>query len=462
MATRALSASTLAVLVAAGCATLEPERQLADVQRLAGERARGEVVWDANASARAEIDARVAQLLHSELTPESAVQVALLRNRSLQAALAELGIADAEVVQAGLLANPLLSAEVRFGISGSGTGAELGLVQAFMSILQIPLRKRVAAAHLEVTKLEVGGRIFALTADVRSAFYESQGAEQMLELRRTVLEAVELAADLARRQHDAGNISDLELANQRALFEEARLAVAEVEVEAFERREALTALLGLWGQEARWSAAPRLPALPPQDPAPRGLETLAVERRLDLAAARQETVAASADVALTRFFRLLPDTEVGASAEREADGGDWSLGPSLALPLPVFDQGQARLASARGRERQREAEFAALAVQIRSEVRLASARLDAARRRVAFYERVVLPLRQRILSNTQLEYNGMIVGVYQLLQAKRDEIDAGRGYVDSLRDYWVSRVDLERALGTELPPGDAAQKLHSH
>lgn len=450
MATRALATFALAALVATGCATLEPERQLADVQRLAGERARGEVVWDKNASARAEIDARVTQLLQGELTPESAVQVALFRNRSLQAVLAELGIGDAELVQAGLLANPLLSAEVRFGISGSGTGAELSLVQAFMSILQIPLRKRVAAAQLEVTKLEVGAAIFALTADVRSAFYESQGAEQMLELRRTVMEAAELAADLARRQHDAGNVTDLELANQRALFEEARLSVAEAEVEAFERREALTALLGLWGEEAHWSAAHRLPALPPQDPVARGLETLAVQRRLDLAAARQATVAASQTVALTRFFRLLPDAELGAAAEREADGGDWSLGPAFALPLPVFDQGQAQLAIARGREIQREDELAALAVQIRSEVRLASARLDAARRRVVFYERVVLPLRQRILSDTQLEYNGMIVGVYQLLQAKRDEIDAGRAFVDSLRDYWVSRVDLERALGTEL------------
>ena len=397
------------------------------------------------------VDASVRELLASDLTPESAIQVAFLRNRMLAAALAEVGIAQAEFVKAGLLPNPVLSAEVRFGIGAAGTGAELDLIQQLVSILQIPLRKRVAEAELEATKLAVGAAMFDLASEVKEAFFEAQAAEQTQGLRRSVAEGTALAADVARRQHEAGNITDLDLAVQRALHEEAKLALADAEIRALESREQLTALMGLWGEETRWSVIPRLAAVPVAEPPLAGLESLAVTRRLDLAAERQRTASASRSVALTRFYGLVPEATTGLHSEREIEGGLWSLGPSLDIPIPIFDQGQARVAIARGQLRRSEESFAALAVQIRSEVRSAWARLEAARSRAVYTERVVLPLRTQILDETQLEYNGMLVGVYQLLQAKRDEIEAGGASVEALRAYWVSRVQLERALGTSLP-----------
>lgn len=449
--TKGFIAAALLASLLSGCASLNPDPAFEDVKRSAAERvAAGEVLWERDDSARALIDARVAELLSRALTVESAVQVAFLRNRLLQAELAELGIAQAELVQAGLLQNPVLSADVRFGMGVSGTGADIGLVQEFLSILQIPLRKRVAAAELEVTKLEVGAEIFSLASEVKQAFFDAQGSEQMLELRRTVAEATAVAADIAQRQHDAGNITDLDLANERALYEEAKLGLADAEVELFQKRERLTRLLGLWGGEAQWTLSARLPALPDQDPKPEGLETLAVSNRLDLLAARQRIGVAATTVSLNRFYGLIPEGRAGVASERDLDGA-WSLGPSIELPIPLFDQRQAQVAIARGRQRQNEERFAELAVSIRSDVRRAWAELDASRSRATYYERVLLPLRRTILDQTQREYNGMLVGVYQLLQAKRDEVEAGRAYIESLRTYWESRVELERALGTELP-----------
>jgi cobalt-zinc-cadmium efflux system outer membrane protein len=446
MFTRGAVLST-AMFVLAGCATIDPSREIAEVRGALAERAVAAATEDPPADAA---DARVRELLARELTPESAVRVAFLRNRTFAAALADVGIAQAELAQAGLPPNPILSAEARFGIDDSGVGAEVDLMQDLVSALQIPLQKRVAEAELEATKLAASAALFELASEVREAFFEAQAAEQSLELRRSVAEAAGLGADVARRQHEAGNITDVGYAEQQALHEEAKLALAEAEVRALESRERLTSLMGLWGEETRWTIAPRLAALPAAEPPFAGLESLAVGRRLDLAEGRLRAVSAGRSVALTRFYGLVPEAETGLHSEREVEGG-WSVGPSLDIPIPLFDQGQARIAVARGLERRSEESFAALAVQIRSEVRTAWARLQAARSRALYYERVVLPLRSRILEGTLHEYNGMLVGVHQLLEAKRGEIEAGAGWVEALRSYWVSRVALERALGTALP-----------
>jgi cobalt-zinc-cadmium efflux system outer membrane protein len=456
------SALAAALLALAGCASLDPMRAFDDVKNLSSQRATGDVIWLSDAGASGAITARVTELLAKELTPESAVQIAFLRNRRMQAALAELGIAQAELVQAGLLPNPVLSADVRFGVGVSGTGADLGLVQEFLSVLQIPLKRRVARAELEATKLDIASALFELSASVRAAFFDAQGADQMLKLRRTVVETTGLAADVALRQHRAGNITDLDLANQRAFYEDAKLALADAEIDAVAKHERLTALLGLWGDEAAWSVAPRLPEVPADELSREGLESRAVATRLDLAAARQRIGVSAASVAFTRFYGLIPEASAGVVSEREVESGDWSVGPSIEIPIPILDQRQARLAIARARQQQSEESFAALAVEIRSDVRRAWTELDAARSRATYYERVLLPLRRRILQETQREYNAMLVGVYQLLQTKRDEVEAGRAYVDAIRGYWLSRVALERALGTELalgPPSSAGAPI---
>ena len=445
----------MAIVVAGGCATVDARSDLEAVRALVEERSQSEVAWSAEESARATADARVGELLGGDLTTEKAVQVAFLRNRTLQTLLAEVGIAQAEWVQAGRAPNPVLSADMRFGLDASGTGADLGVVQEFLSVLQLPLRKRVAQAELEATKLGIGSALFELATQVRAAFFEAQGAEQMLELRQRVSESVALAADVSRRQHEAGNITDLERANQEALVQEAKLALAEAELAAVEQREALTALLGLWGGETRWQVGRRLPGLPQEELAREGLESVAVERRLDLAAARQRVVAAASSPGLRRLWGFLPEAG-GVASEREVEGGLWSMGPSLEFAVPLFDQRQAERAVAQARRRQSEADFARMAVQIRSDVRRGWARLEAARNRALYYERVALPLRADIVEQTQREYNGMLVGVYELLQAKRHQIEAGGAYVEALRDYWVARVELERALGTELPPAGGA------
>jgi len=216
---------------------------------------------------------------------------------------------------------------------------------------------------------------------------------------------------------------------------------------------------------------PQLPPLPPDDGPSAGLESRAVAQRLDLAAARLAGDADRAQYRLGRFYGLIPAAAVGPHAERELDG-PWSVGPTAELPIPLFGQEQAELAGLDAHIRGDDERFAALAVRIRADVRRARVRLAAARARAEHYRATVIPLQTRVLAETQREYNAMLTGVFQLLQAKRDEIDAGRRYVEALTDYWLSRTELERSLGGDLgfaatptppeEPAAAAPTAHVH
>jgi cobalt-zinc-cadmium efflux system outer membrane protein len=136
------------------------------------------------------------------------------------------------------------------------------------------------------------------------------------------------------------------------------------------------------------------------------------------------------------------------SAERQAE---WAVGPLVELELPLFYQNQGEAQAAVSEMRRQKSLFDALALRVRAGARATAARLSAIRRNAAHYRDTVLPLRARILEASQLEYNAMNIGVFQLLEAKRAQVQAGSASVETLRDYWLSRADAEQLLAGRLP-----------
>lgn len=473
MGTRAL-APLLVALALAGCAAVNPRAPFGGVKELVSARGALAVSWPESPEAASEVDRTVAELLSQELSAQAAVRLALVNNRNLQALYQELGVAQAELVQAGLLPNPVVNANVRFGLGPSGTGTEMGLVQDLIAVLQIPLRKRVAAANLERAKAEVANAVIDLALETKERFFTLQGELQSLELRKTVAAATALSRAIAERQHAAGNISDLDLRTEQALDEEAKVELAVSEAATLQGREELNGLLGLWGPQTAWSMGTRLPRIPQGDVPAKGLESLAVSQRLDLVVARTQGLSQLAQLRLNRFYGLIPFASAGVAAEREVDGG-WSVGPAIDVPIPLFDQSQAIIAAGAARVRASNERFAALAVEIRAQVRRAWTRLEAARQRSIYYERVLLPLQTELVEQAQRQYNGMQIGPIQLVQAKRDQIETGRRYIETLTEYWLARTELERAVGGELslapdtappapPPSEPSdgKQMHEH
>ena len=383
-------------------------------------------------------------LLRGELTEDRAVRVALLNNHSLQATLDDIGVSRADLRQALLPRNPSIEGEIRFGGAGHHPG-EIVAMQDLTSILLIPLRRSAASSALRQRALEAAHAALGLVAETRTAFFRLQAAGQIHELWRTTGDAAQTSADLARRQREAGNITQLDLENEQALYEQARIELAHSDAEISGLREALHRLMAVWGEQTGWTIAPHLPAAPDSDAFPTPLEALAIVQGADLAAAEAEIHAADRSASLARFAQF-PELRAGMHFEREPEGSR-SSGPTLELAIPLFDRGQASVDRARAQRRQAQNRRAALAVEIRSEVRVARDRVVATHALMNYYREGVLPRRRRIVQQTQLEFNGMLIGVYQLLQARQSEVSAEREYLEAQRDYWIARTELDRALG---------------
>jgi outer membrane protein, heavy metal efflux system len=435
----------------AGCASTSPRQTFRDAAALVEARTGRKVVWDQAGADDAAVAGKLRDLLSRDLTVETAVQVALLNNKTLQATYEDLSVAQADLVQAGLLQNPVFSGSLAFPVAGAvSTGMGISVSQDFMSVFLLAARKRVAEAELRAATMRVGNAVLRMAFDVESAFYDLAGAAQVAAMHRTILDAEDAAVDLSRRQREAGNISDLDLANQQALDEQVRTNVVRSEADVVTARENLTRLLGLWGTASEYRVRAPLPELPAVEVDLEHLESMALSRRLDLAAAREEARAASRALAMARNYRFLGVTSAGAAVERSPEAYTVA-GPSVSLELPIFDQKQAVIARLEARLRAALARETALAVDVRSEVRLAASRVIANRAVVDRYANVVVPLRQRVVALSQQQFDAMLLGAYQLLQAKQSEVNAYREFIDALRDYWVARADLERASGGIVP-----------
>jgi cobalt-zinc-cadmium efflux system outer membrane protein len=250
--------------------------------------------------------------------------------------------------------------------------------------------------------------------------------------------------------HEAGNITDRQLALEQAQHEQAKLELAAGEAIAADAREQLNALMGLWGAQTAWVAETHLPDLPDEETGLREIERLALASSLDLAAARFEIEGLGERLGLERTFGLVPELEAGVTAEREHDG-EWGVGPAVSLPIPLFNQGEPAVAAARARLEAARQEYFARAVEIRAAARAARLRVLNARQRAIYYRDVMLPLRQQIVEETQLEYNAMLIGAFELLLAKQEQIEAGAQYIESLRDYWIASARLDQILAGRAP-----------
>jgi cobalt-zinc-cadmium efflux system outer membrane protein len=438
-----------------------------NVQSSVNDRIGKRVEWRKDAEADAEISQTVRALLGGTMTADRAVQVALLNNRDLQATFEEIGIANADLTQAGLLKNPVFDASARFpDRPPSASNLEFSVVQDFLDLLIIPLRKRVAAAELARAELRVGDEVLKLAAEVKTAFYTLQ-AKQMLfgrlgELGNTYGSALELSL----RQHEAGNISDLELANQQSTYSQAKLDAAQVAAEMRSDRERLNRLLGVWGAQTQWRIADELPGINGRDFPTDRLESLAVAQRLDLATSKAEVGAVVQSLGLTKTYRYVGAIEFGVDTESETDR-QRVTGPTLKLELPIFNQGQARIARLEAQLRQAERRLEARAIHIRSEVREARDRFLAKKDLATYYRDELLPERKQVLGLTLTNYNAMLKSPYDLLLARQNELAAERGYIDALRDYWIARADLERAVGGRLinrkiKMQDQSKEIRSH
>jgi cobalt-zinc-cadmium efflux system outer membrane protein len=436
-------------LAIAGCASTNPKAAFNDVDKTVNSRTGQSVQWRSDSSSN-QITMTIEPLLKTNLTAPAAVTIALLNNRSLQAEFEEIGISQADVAQASRLQNIEIAGSWRFpNRPPSAADIEYSAAGNLLDLLTLPAKKKIAARNLEQTKLKVADKVLQLASDVQTAFYDLQAQRELGKRLNTIIEVNDAQADLAQRQFDAGNINELELHNQQAPSIQSHLDLMKAKAELQAGREHLNRLLGLSGEQINWQIADKLPSLPEKELPLENLESLAVSQRLDLAASRSQAEAIAAALRLKKKTRFIPGVKLGVDTERSPDG-QRVTGPTLDLELPIFDQGQPAVAKLTAEFQQAKDNYAAQEINVRSEVREARGALLAAREAVEFGQKNLLPLRQKILGETLLHYNAMQKNSYDLLAAKEREQMAEQSGIAALRDYWLARVELERAVGGRL------------
>lgn len=436
------------------CASTSPAGPRGELGELVEQRAgvHDAIPAEQDEESRAKVRERVKALLAEPLTAERAVQVALLNNRMLQATIEELGVAQAELVQAGLLENPVIAGDLVFSTKGYGLGGGLSLSQSLLSVFLIPAKRRVAKARLRHAIVTVGQSTLELVRDVKVAVVDVQAAMAMRDVHVRIVQAAEVADALSQRQLEEENLPELDRIVHATALDEARLELADAELEVTAAREELSRLLGVWGKDARWTLAGGLPELPAADPELGTLEAVAVRERLDLSAARFEVESLERAVQLRRRG-IVPDIEVGVESRNEVgtdEGHEWVIGPSLAIELPIFDPGHADLAGMRAELRRAQHELQHQAVVARSEVRLHRAELESARNKAVYVKEQALPRQEQISALALQRYNAMLIGTYDLLEIRTEGIEVEEHAVAAVRDYWAARAELELAAGGRL------------
>ena len=450
-----ISALLVIISLLTGCAIQVPrDGDFETVKQIVEDRIDHDVYWYQGGEEDERVREVLDNLLAQPLTITSAVQIALLNNLDLQSEYENLGIAQADLVQAGLLSNPVLFGSVRFPKGGDGgNNIEFGIAKEFLEILLRPARERVAAVEFEKTRLRVVDAVLELAARVQSAYYQVQATQQLVELQKLNTEAADTSYELARKFDDAGNMRPRILAHERSAAAAMTASLLRANADLQSARDRLNVYLGIAGVGSDWVLAEQLPELPGQDPDRKSAIALALEQRLDLAVAEKQIEQLTESLTMTRDFRFIGGAEFGVSTERDPDGGRVT-GPDFSVELPLFDQRQAKIARLESLLAQSRSRCEALRTGIRNEVQSAHNRVIAARTLSEYYRDELLPALEQVVEYTQQEQNYMLVDVFELLTVRRQQVEARKNYIEALADYWISRAELSRATGAGMPAID--------
>jgi outer membrane protein TolC len=427
----------------AGCTTLSPDLGFAPVAQTAQERLGKTLLWARSEAEQASIDERVAALLAKPLTLDDAVQLALFNNRALQASFHELGIGQAELVQATRLPNPGVSFSRL--TRGHEVEFERGLHVSLARLLTMRLTGELEARRFAQTQQAVALNVLTLALETRKAWVHAVAAEEGVRYMQQVSQAAQASAELARRMEQVGNFNKLQRAREQGFYADAALALAQAEQAQRASRERLVRALGLWGTQLAFKLPERLPELPAQPLALPDIEALALAQRLDVLGAKAAVAQTAQQLGLTRRTRFINVLELGA-ARNSSNEAPVQRGWEISVELPLFDWGEARVARAEHVYMQAVHRTASTAIHARSEVREAYTAYRSALDIARHHRDEIVPLRKRIAEENLLRYNGMLIGVFELLADARVQIASVNAAIQAQRDFWLAQADLDMAM----------------
>jgi len=437
-----------AALGLSGCATYNVNQGLDRVNRDANGFTQSELNLAQNKEERDKRLAATNQLLAKPVGQKEAVQLLLANSPAFQVLLTQNWAEAASAAQSGRISNPTFA----FESVVTGSEAELNRFFSFglLDLITLPQRSAIANYRVEQAQIRLTAEVVDQVTRVRQAWVRTVAAEQSYKYAGQVLASAEASAELARRMELVGNFNKLTRARHQAFYADAATQLAAAKQFSVSRKEELVRLLGFDEAQAKQLVLPeRLPNLPKQPMSPEDVAKQVSQERLDVQQAKAAFNAAAKAQGLNRVTSLT-DIELSVRRGSVSDSNTSSYsarsGYEVGVKLPIFDWG----------DLQRDAMNAQTLVaanQLEATIRSAgsSLRENYAAYRTAYdiskhYRDEVIPLRKVISEENVLRYNGMIIGVFELLADSRDQIGAVISAIAAEQQFWLADAALQATL----------------
>ncbi len=439
--------ASVVLLGLSGCAPFSSDAGMSVVSDITGSAIRKDVAFVRSAEDAARADGTVRRLMSRPLTVDAAVQVALLNNKGLQAAYNELALAETDLVQQSLPPNPTFSVSSIAGDAASEV--ERRVVGDILALATLPFRSDIARNRFREAQLRAALETLRLAAEVRRAYYRAIAANELVGLLTDAASTAEAAARLAKKLGETGSINKLDNAREQVFYAETTADLAAARQEAASSRERLLRLMGVSDGDLGLKLPSHLPPLPPQPRALPGIEVDAVEHRLDLQIARMELDALAKSLDLTEATRFVTVLDVAGISRttKEPETPQFSeRGFDIQFQIPVFDGGEVRVRQAAETYNRAFNRLAEMAVNVRSEARDAYRVYRSSYDIASRYQRDVLPLRQTIMEEMQLQFSSMQVDIFALVTEARQRVASLRAAIEAKRAFWIAQSELSTAV----------------
>lgn len=464
----ACMAALLSSLALSGCATFSPDGGMTVVANVAGETINKDVMSIRTAEDAEWVRGAVQNLLRRPLTVDTAVQIALLNNRGLQASYNELALAEADLVEQSLPPNPTFAISRIAG--NGGFEIERQVVGDILALATLPFRSEIARQRFQKAQLRAAEETLRLAAEVRRTYFRAVAANELVGLLTDAKSTAESTAQLALRLGQTGSLNKLDQAREQVFYAETTADLATLRQHATTLRERLIRQLGLWDGGLGFRLPQKLPTLPRRPSSLPGIEVDAVAHRIDLQIARIELAALARSLKLTeatRFVTLLDVAGIDKKTQEPEGASFRERGFDIAFQVPIFDGGEVRVRQAVETYNQAFNRLTEKAVNVRSEARDAFRVYRSTYDIAGHYQREVLPLREIISDEMKLRFSSMQIDVFALLTEARQRIAALRAAIEARRDFWLAQAELQTAVNgggrpetqQEARPSTTAQAL---
>lgn len=443
----ARSLLVLGALGLSGCAAFSPDSGMTTVSELTSQTIRKDVAFVRTAEGASAVDARVHQLLSRTLSAETAVQVALLNNKGLQAAYNELALAETDLVEQSLPPIPVFSVS---RISGDGASEiERQVVGDILALATLPFRSDIARERFRQAQLRAALATLRLAADVRRAYIRAVAGNEMVVLLTDAKATAESTAQLAAKLGETGSVNKLDQAREQVFYAETTADLATARQAATSAREKLTRLMGLWDDGLDFRLPNALPPLPRRPLALPSIEADAVGHRIDLQIARLELAALAKSLNLTEATRFVTLLDLAGISRRTQDpeGAPFrERGFDVQFQIPIFDGGEVRVRQAAETYNLAFNRLTERAVNVRSEARDAYRVYRSSYDIASHYQREIIPLRKIITEEMQLRFSSMQVDIFALLAEARQRLASLRGAIDARQNFFLAQSELQTAV----------------